>query len=133
MSRSVPFWVGKTDDTAVPAHVRLRIFIRHNGICWISGREIGPSDRWDLDHKVALCNGGAHSEDNLAPALRDKHREKTAVDVAERAKIDRIRKRHLGIEKPSRAFPGAKNSRFKKKMNGSVVLRNLSSHQGDAA
>jgi 5-methylcytosine-specific restriction endonuclease McrA len=54
-------------------------------------------DQWDLDHRQALCNGGAHAESNLFPALRDKHREKTAADVAERAKTDRIRKKHLGI------------------------------------
>jgi hypothetical protein len=31
-----------------------------------------PGDPWDLDHKLALVNGGRHAEDNLAPALRDK-------------------------------------------------------------
>ena len=31
-----------------------------------------PGDAWDLDHKVALINGGRHAEDNLAPALKDK-------------------------------------------------------------
>lgn len=101
-SRSVPLWVGKTPDTKVPPRVRLRVFEREGGKCWISGRKIMPGDAWDLDHKIALCNGGSHSEDNLFPALRDKHREKTAEDVADKSKVYRIRAKHNGI-KPAKA------------------------------
>nr|WP_281411566.1 hypothetical protein [Enterovirga sp. DB1703] len=64
----------------------------------MSGRKIMPGDAWDLDHKVALANGGRHAEDNLAPALRDKHREKTARDVAEKSRVASVRKKHLGIK-----------------------------------
>lgn len=103
MSRTVPLWVGRTDDAKVPTRVRLRIFLREDGICHISGRKIRPGEPWDLDHKVALVNGGTHSEDNLFPALRDKHREKTRQDVAEKAKTARVRAKHIGIKsKPSR-------------------------------
>lgn len=99
--RSVPEWIGKTPDTKVPDNVRVRIFLRDGGRCHISGRKIARGEPWDLDHKVALCNGGQHRETNLAPALRDKHRAKTAADVAERAMIDRKRKADLGIRKPA--------------------------------
>lgn len=95
--RSVPLWVGSTDDAKVPMRVKNRVFLAHGGRCWLSGRKIMPGDLWDLDHKQALCNGGRHAEDNLAPALRDKHREKTAEDVAEKSKTARIRAKHLGI------------------------------------
>jgi 5-methylcytosine-specific restriction protein A len=107
MSRAVPLWVGSSDDAKVPPRVRIRIFEREGGRCWISGRRIGPADLWDLDHKVALINGGSHSEDNLFPALRDKHREKTAEDVALKSKTARIRAKHLGIHpKPIRRLQG---------------------------
>lgn len=115
MSRAVPIWVGKTDDAAVPPRVRLRIFEAYGGRCWLSGRKIMPGDKWDLDHKLALCNGGAHSEDNLAPALRSKHREKTAADVAVKSKIARIRAKHFGIKPtnkrkiPTHVNPWGKN------------------------
>jgi 5-methylcytosine-specific restriction endonuclease McrA len=69
MSRSVDLWVGKTDDEKVPPRVRLRVFEAHGGRCWISGRKIMPGDKWEIDHEVALINGGTHSEANLAPAL----------------------------------------------------------------
>lgn len=95
--RSVSTWVGSSPDAKVPPRVRARIFLREKGRCHLSGRVIRAGDAWDLDHKVALCNGGAHSEDNLFPALRDKHREKTAEDVAEKAKVARIRAKHLGV------------------------------------
>ena len=55
-------------------------------------------DLWDVDHVVALVNGGEHREANLAPALRDKHREKTAQDVAEKSMIARGRAKHLGLK-----------------------------------
>lgn len=102
MSRAVPEWIGSSDDAKVPPRVRLRIFEREGGKCWISGRKIMAGDLWDLDHKVALINGGEHRESNLFPALRDKHREKTKQDVKAKADSDRVRKKHLGIRKASK-------------------------------
>lgn len=104
MSRAVEEWVGKDDNTPVPPRVRLRVFEAHGGRCWISGIKIRPGDPWDSDHVLALINGGANRESNLAPALRSKHREKTAEDVAIKAKTARTRQKHLGI-KTARGFP----------------------------
>lgn len=95
--RSVPEWIGKTPDTPAPARVRLRVFEAHGGRCYLSGRKILPGDKWELEHKLALCLGGENRESNLAPALADAHKEKTAVDVGMKAKADRIRMKHLGI------------------------------------
>ena len=120
MARIVDEWVGKTDDTPAPPRVRLRVFEQHGGRCHLSGRKIMPGDQWDLDHVKALINGGENRESNLAPALRDKHREKTAADVAEKAKTDRMAAKHLGIWKPkTRGF----DKRLRKRMDGTVVPR----------
>lgn len=97
MTRSVPEWIGATPDAAIPARVRLRVFERHGGRCHLSGRLIRAGDQWDCDHVIALINGGEHRESNLAPALRDAHREKTAEDVAIKSKIARMRAKHLGV------------------------------------
>lgn len=113
--RSTDEWIGKNDDAAIPPRVRLRVFARHGGVCHLSGRRILASDAWDCDHIVALANGGLHRESNLAPAIREKHREKTARDVAEKAKNDRVRKRHLGIKKP-------RTIRAWRKFNGQPVF-----------
>ena len=122
MTRAVPEWIGKTDDAAIPPHVRVRVFDRHGGRCHLTGRRIRAGEAWDCEHVVALANGGQHRETNLAPALKAPHREKTAADVAEKANVYRKRAKHLGIRKPSR-FPGSRDSKFKKKMDGTVVLR----------
>lgn len=109
--RSVPEWVGKTVDTPIPRHVKLRNFNDNDGRCHISGRKIGPADEWDSDHVIALVNWNptpeaphGNRESNIKPALKMPHREKTAQDVAEKSKVARIRAKHLGIKKPSR-FP----------------------------
>lgn len=120
--RSVPIWRGKTDDAAVPPRVRLRIFEREHGRCWISHRKIMPGDAWDLDHRVALINGGSHSEDNLFPALRDKHRAKTADDVAEKSKVYRVRAKHLGIRSKSKGR-SLTHPTLKRTVSGQVVSR----------
>lgn len=112
--RTVKEWIASHDDQAIPARVRARVFLRSGGKCHLSGRLIGPSDAWDCDHIVALCNGGEHRESNLAPAIRQAHRRKTAQDVAEKAKVDRVRKKHIGIKKP-------RTIRAWRKFDGTIV------------
>ena len=100
MSRELPEWIGKTPDTPAPPRVRLRVFEKHKGVCYLSGRKIMPGDKWQLEHPQALINGGENRESNMAPALVEPHKVKTAEDVAQKAKNDRVRKRHIGIKKP---------------------------------
>jgi 5-methylcytosine-specific restriction endonuclease McrA len=100
-ARSVPEWIGKTPDSRPPAHVRLRIFERYAGVCHFSGIKIRAGDHWDLDHIKAVINGGENRESNMAPILRGKpHKEKTAQDVAEKSRVARKRKKHLGLIGP---------------------------------
>ena len=121
--RSVPEWIGKTSDSAIPARVKLRVFERHGGICHISGQKIMPGDKWDCDHVQALVNGGENRESNLAPALTEHHKEKTRSDVAMKSKDRRVRSKHMGIKKPKGTIPGSKGSRWKRKLDGTVVPR----------
>lgn len=123
MARTVPEWIAKTPDTPVPDRVKLRVFERYNGICQRSNRKIRAGEPWQCDHKKAIINGGENRESNLVPVLADKHKEKTAEDVAEKAMVARKRKKHLGITKPKRPFPGSKADRWKKRMDGTVVER----------
>lgn len=110
--RSVEEWIGKSDDAAIPPRVRARVFERHGGVCHISGRKILPADAWDCDHIIALINGGENRESNLAPALRDKHREKTADDVRLKSKVNRIRAKHLGIYPKGKRIPSRPFARY---------------------
>lgn len=123
MAREVDEWVGKTDDSKVPPRVRLRIFNAHDGICHLTGRKIAAGEKWELEHVKALILGGQHRESNLAPALVEAHKRKTAMEMAVKAKIDRVAKKHLGIKKTSNPMPGSKASGFRRRMNGTVERR----------
>jgi 5-methylcytosine-specific restriction endonuclease McrA len=123
MTREVPEWIGATPDSPIPPRVKARVFERAGGVCHITGRKIRPGEAWDCDHVLALVNGGENREANLAPALRDAHRAKTADDVAQKSKDARVRAKHLGLWKPRSTLAGSKRSRFKKKVSGEVVPR----------
>lgn len=117
--RSVEEWIGATPDTPIPPRVKLRVFEAHGGRCHISGRKIRPGEPWDCDHVIALVNGGQNRESNLAPALRDKHREKTAADVRQKSIDRRKRAKTLGIKPKSRLT----HPTLKRRFDGSVVSR----------
>lgn len=95
--RTVPEWQGKTDDAKIPKLVKLRIFERCGGRCHLTGKKIMAGDAYDFDHIKALWRGGKHCESNLAPALRDKHREKSAEEQSDQAWADRVKAKHLGL------------------------------------
>jgi hypothetical protein len=95
--RSVKEWIGRTPDSKVPDHVRLRIFRNADGVCHISKRKIGAGEAWQLEHVIPLSLGGEHRESNLRPALGDPHKGKSAEEADRRAKADAAAKRHIGI------------------------------------
>lgn len=105
MSRSVPEWIGKTDDHRAPPKVRDRIFDRDNR-CHICEQPIQIGQKWDLDHVKALINGGENREANLRPSHRKCHIEKTAIDVAEKAKVAAIRQKHTGSAVKAKTLQG---------------------------
>ena len=96
MTRSVDLWVGKTDDTQAPPRVRIRVFEREGGRCHACGRPIRAwCEKWTLEHRIALINGGRNAEDNLCLTCCNCLPEKNASDVAEKSKVAEIRKKHL--------------------------------------
>lgn len=99
--RSVETWAGATDDARVPNRVRLRVFEAFGGRCALSGRKIMAGEKWELDHRIALANGGRHDEANLQPVLAAEHKLKTRADVAIKSKVARVRAKHLGLKPAS--------------------------------
>lgn len=108
-------WIGRTDDSKPPPYVRRRVFDKYDGVCYLSKVKILIGDKWDLEHIVALCNGGENRESNMAPALVAPHKVKTKQDRATKAKNDHVRMKHLGIRPASRlqsrGFPATKPQR----------------------
>lgn len=94
--RSVPEWVGKTDDAAIPKATKLRIWERCGGKCAITGRKLMPGDAYDFDHIIPLALGGEHRETNIQIVSKDAHRAKTADDTRAIRKAQRIALKHSG-------------------------------------
>lgn len=102
MARSVPEWIGKTEDSKIPDRVKLRICVREGMRCYLTGRKLEAGE-YDFEHVIplALWTGEGHGnrESNIRLAYRPAHRDKTKADRKQQAKSDRVRKKHLGIRK----------------------------------
>lgn len=59
-----------------------RIFASTDGHCAICERKLGPADKWDADHAIALENGGMDEIENMRPVCEWCHVRKTANDHA---------------------------------------------------
>lgn len=125
MTRSVPEWIGKTDNTPVPTRVKARIVMAQDGTCACGcGVKLGQvGEPIEFDHTQALILGGENRESNLR-ALRSRcHTGKTRSDVAQKSVEARKRAKHLGLSKPKSIMPGSKNSPWKKHLDGRVTKR----------
>lgn len=111
MTRALPEWIGKTDDTAIPPRVRLRVWDREHGRCHRCARKIPVGDAWIIEHRIALINGGRNAEDNLCLTCSWCKPLKDAEDVAEKAETYRVRSKHVLPRERSRlqgrGFPKA--------------------------
>lgn len=96
MARTVPEWIGKSDDHRAPKSVRDRLKQKFPN-CNICAGKIAATDKMALDHVQALINGGENREGNLRPVHEKCHTVKTAADVAEKAKVAAMRQKHHGI------------------------------------
>ena len=96
---------------------KLALFEREAGRCHICEQKIFGKE-WDVEHVIPLALGGADDESNMKPAHRLCHAPKTVDDVRRIAKAKRMAAKHVGIRKQSKW-----QTKFKKKMNGEVVLR----------
>lgn len=117
-------WVGKTDDTAIPSRVKVRVFTKYNGSCaWCLNR-IGGKLLPRYDHTLSLINGGENRESNLQLLCNWCHDDKTVVDVRLKSVIYHKKAKHIGIKlKKSRPIPGSKASGLKRGFDGVVRKR----------
>lgn len=120
--RSTPEWIGRDDDQRIPDYVKDRVANKAELCCRLCKRQVIGKLRAEFDHETPLILGGKNRESNIQLLCHECHKAKTKRDVKIKAKVARVRKRHLGIKKPSR-FPGSRDSKFKKRMDGTVVLR----------
>lgn len=60
----------------------LKVFESCGGKCAECKRKLGAADDWDIDHVIALVNGGSDDDGNLQVLCEWCHGTKTADDVA---------------------------------------------------
>lgn len=120
MSRSLPEWIGKTDDTPIPPRVKLRIFERFNQRCNNCNLLIVGKLLPRYDHIIALINGGQNRESNIQLLCSGCHDDKTKGDVRDKSNIYNKRIRRLKLHN-RKLIPGSKGSGFRKRMDGTVI------------
>lgn len=124
MARTVSEWIGRNDDAQPTSACKRRILDRQNDLCAITGLPFDEKNRAEFDHIVPLWLGGQNRETNLHAIRPEPHRRKTATEATVRAKVHAAGDKHRGIaRKPSKPFPGGKQSKWKRRIDGTVVLR----------
>jgi 5-methylcytosine-specific restriction endonuclease McrA len=97
-------------------------FSRCRGRCEGCGSLLRPG-HFEYDHANPDAFGGSATLDNCSVLCSSCHGEKTfRRDIPAIAKSNRIRARQAGIKKKSK-FACSKDSKWKKKVDGSVVMR----------
>lgn len=119
--------VGTTKRKPMTPRMRLKVWENHKGICKLCDCKIdGVRERWIVEHIIPLALGGKDEPENMAPAHEACALAKTfgkSGDIAKAAKAKRMKSKHIGLKKSKNPLPGSKGSKFKKKMDGSVVPR----------
>lgn len=107
-----------------PKTVKRDAFVRAAGRC--ERNDCGARltlGKFHYDHVIPDAMGGEPTIENCAVLCTPCHNEKTRKrDVPTIAKTKRIVDRQRGIKKPS-TFACSRSSKFKRKIDGSVVLR----------
>lgn len=112
-----------TKRESISTKKRITLFQKHGGVCHICGGKINVGEAWDVEHVIPLAMGGEDSEENWSPAHRKCHRTKTTEDMGNIAKAKRREVFHLGGRVSRTPLPFGKKSKFKRKMDGTIVER----------
>lgn len=103
---------------------RADIFLARGGTCHLCNMKVVPGEDWDVSHDIPLEAGGKDDETNWFVAHRKCHRVHTStVDMPLIAKVKRVHQRHIGAKQSKSPLPGGRNSKWKKRMDGTVVRR----------
>jgi len=89
--RSVEEWIGRTPDSKIPDRVKLRIWRREEGRCYLTGAKIMPGDAFEYEHRKRIEDGGKNCESNIFLALSTQHKRKSAAERKRAKKADASR------------------------------------------
>lgn len=106
-----------------PTAVKVAAFQRAKGRCEGCTGRLFPG-KFRYDHIIPDWMGGEPTLENCRVSCLVCDAPKTRKDQGDIAKVKRVRAKHLGAKARSRSpMPCGKQSKFKKKFTGEVVLR----------
>jgi 5-methylcytosine-specific restriction endonuclease McrA len=114
--------VGTTKRGAISGRRKLAIWEREHGKCMVCGIKLIPG-KFIFEHVRPLGLGGEDTDDNIRLTCKGCASEKTKADMAAITKAKRQKTAHLGLKKSKTPLPFGRGSKFKKKMDGTVVRR----------
>lgn len=99
---------------------KAKLFLERNGCCRECGRRLTPSDKWIVEHVIALENGGTNDWDNLGITCEWCKPKKDAEDHGKAAKSRHVATKHV-VPKSERRSRGG--FRAWRRFDGSIVWR----------
>jgi 5-methylcytosine-specific restriction endonuclease McrA len=114
--------VGTTARGNLSTRRKLAIWEREKGLCMLCGCRLQVGG-FIYEHVRALELGGADSDDNIRLTCMPCAGEKTRNDHKMAAKAKRVKAKSLGMKKSKNPLPGSKGSKWKRKMDGTIVPR----------
>lgn len=101
---------------------KLLAFQRSNGHCFGCGVRLSTGNI-EYHHDKECAFGGGIGLDNCIVLCKSCHAGITRKQAKVIAKSNRVRAKHLGIARKRSSFATNRDSKFKKKISGEVVLR----------
>jgi 5-methylcytosine-specific restriction endonuclease McrA len=114
--------VGTTKRGHLSAKRKLSIWEREHGKCMICEAKL-TTGRFIFEHVIALEMGGTDTDDNIRLTCKGCATEKTKKDHSQAAHAKRRKASVLGMKQSKTPLPFGRGSKFKKKMDGTVVRR----------
>ena len=114
--------MGTTKRGNLSQRRKLAIWEREHGRCMECGVKL-MTGGFIYEHVRALELGGTDTDDNIRLTCKPCATTKTKIDHQTAGKAKRSKAKHLGLTSSKTPLPAGKNSKWKKKLNGQVVLR----------
>ena len=114
--------VGTTPRKSLTTRRKLAIWEREKGLCMLCGCRLIPG-KFIYEHVRALELGGDDEDHNIRLTCIPCAGEKTRDDHSRAAKAKRVKSKALGLKKTKNPLPGSKGSKWKRKMDGTIVPR----------
>jgi len=101
---------------------KLAIWEREKGRCMICNEKLLVGG-FIYEHVIALELSGTDTDDNIRLTCKPCAKEKTKKDHQMTAKAKRTKQTHLGLKESRSPLPYGKTSKWKRKLDGTVVPR----------